>query len=299
MSVVPMLVVVVLMLVSFLGAGAGGGSLHWAVLPHTLLLSTGVEGTSPTEVVGSVSRVTADLGEGLFFLDLLLNLVLDVTLVGVRVESVVGVEEGHVAQGDVLAAPTVGNLLSVKVSAHTDSLVAVVVINKDDHLASVEGNVVLGGEDLNSTAWVRLDAGNVVVALWALALLADGEWQGNSLSVDHGGDVTGWLDLGEAATWNAALTGKDDLSLGEDELELHVVGTNVLGQDSHGVFTGSVGGQEVVASLGDFGIEFGNNIVKAGDGFALQLASCCIFKKFHKPHCITERFAYFVKFDIR
>lgn len=262
-----------LLVAAFLRAGGGGrGGLDWAVLPGSFLLSPGEEGASPTEVVGGVSTVTADLGEGLFLLDLELNLVLNLALLGVGVESVVSVQEGHVAQRDVLAAPAVSNLLSVKVSAHTDCLVPIVVVSEDDDLGAIESNVVLGSEDLDSATWVGLDAGNVVVALGALTLLADGEWERDGLAVNHGGDVTSWLDLGETGTWNAALGGEDDLGLGEDQLQLHAVGSKVLGQDSHGVLTGAIGGQKMVAALSNAGFELSVDIVKGGDGLSFQLA---------------------------
>jgi hypothetical protein len=290
MSVVPVLVVVLLLVLlvgllmlvllmlvlttGFLRAGGRGRTstgLPSTVLPSILLLGAGEGGLSPTEVVVTVSAAALDLGEGFFFLDLLLVLWLDVALVTFGIESVVGVEEGGVRQGDVLAGSTVGDLLSIEISAETDSLVAVGLINEDDDLFSVESDVVLGGQDLDSTGWMGLDAGDVVVALLTLSLLADGEGEGDSLAVDDSGDVVGGLDLGEGSTGNAALAGELDLGLGEDELELHVVGSDVLGEDGHGVFSGAVGGQQVVAAFSGRGVDFSDDVVEAGDGLSLQL----------------------------
>lgn len=245
MSVVFVLAVVVVLLVLMAGLaflrGAGGAlgstALPSAVLPSTFLLSAGPSGTAPTKVVGSVSGVTPDLGKSFFLLDLLLNLLLDVALATFSIVSVVGVEEGCVAQWNVLAASAVGNLLSVKVSTHTDSLVPVVFINKDDNLLTIKSNVVLGGQNLDTTRWVGLDAGNPVIAFRALSLLANGEWKRDSLSVDDGGDIIGRLNLGEACTGCAALTSKLNLGLRKDKLQFHVVGSNVLGKDGHGVLT--------------------------------------------------------------
>jgi len=242
------------------------------VLPSVLLLSTGEGGTAPTKIVVSVSVVAPDLGKSFLLLDLLLDLLLNVALVSLSIVGVVGVKEGGVAQWDVLSAPAVGNLLSVEISAHTDSLVPVGIINEDDDPLAIESNVVLGGQDLDTTGWVGLDASNVIVGLSALSLLANGEWEGDSLSVDNGGNVVGKLNLGETGTGNAALSGELDLGLGKDELQLHVVGSNVLGKDGHGVVTGAISGQQVVATFGGIGVDFSNNVVETGDGLSFHLA---------------------------
>lgn len=175
MSVVAVLVVgvVLLLVLMLLAAGltflrrraGGGGALVSTVLPSLLLLGAAEGGTSPTKAVGSISVAAVDLGKSLFLLDLLLSLGLDIALVTLGIVSVVGVEKGGVAQRNVLAAPAVGNLFSVEISTNTDSLVPVGLIDEDDDLLSIESDVVLGGQDLDSARWVGLDASDVIVAL--------------------------------------------------------------------------------------------------------------------------------------
>lgn len=104
------------LLVSFLRAVL----LVLGILPSTLLL--------PCLLLLAAASLglSTGLGKGFFLLDLLLSLLVDVTLAAAfYVVSVVGVEEGSVAQGNVLAGPAVSDLLSVKVTTHTDGLVAV------------------------------------------------------------------------------------------------------------------------------------------------------------------------------
>lgn len=169
---------------AFLRAGGAGTLLGTAVLPSALLLSPGEVRVSPTETAVSISAVAVDLGEGFFLLDLLLVLLLDLkALAALIVVSIVSVQECDGAQWNVLAAPAVSDLLSVKVSAHTDGLVAVGVINEDDDLAAIESDVVLGGQDLDTPTWMWLNSSNEIVGLLSLTLLADGVWEGHRLSV--------------------------------------------------------------------------------------------------------------------
>lgn len=128
---------------------------------------------------------------------------------------------------------------------------------------------------MDTTAGMGLDAGDIVVAFGALTLLADGVWESNRLTVDGSDDFVGLLNLGSTSTGNAALGGELDFGLGKDDLELDVVSSNILGQNSPGVFARAISSQEMVAALGDAGVDLVDNVVKAGNALSFQLTGCC------------------------
>lgn len=164
---------------------------------------------------------------------------------------------------------------SIEISAHSNGLVAVATIGKEDDLFAIESDVVLGGLDFDTTTGMGLDAGNVVIASGALAILANGVWDGDGLSVDGDDNVVSLLNVGNTGTWKTALTSKLNLVLGKDDFQFHVVGSNSRGQNSHGILTRAISGQKVRASLGDTSVDFSNSVVKAGDVLAFQLTGCC------------------------
>jgi len=85
--------------------------------------------------------------------------------VALGVVRVAGVQESGRAQWEVTGASEIGNLLSIEITAHSTGNVTEFLISEDDDAFSIEGNVLTGGFNLNTTIWHFPDAGNIIVAL--------------------------------------------------------------------------------------------------------------------------------------
>jgi len=209
--------------------GRGGGVLGVFTLVLLLWLTS--------DLFVRALEVMAPFGasKGFFLLDPLFPLCLNVAalsslaLSGV---SIAGVHERSRAQGEVLRAAEVSNFLSVKVSAHSTGNVAVVFISIDHDLLGVnEGNIDGGSLDLDSTVWHFTNLGNVVVALLALVFLNDGVRSLDWLTVDIDNECFGLLGLEKSlhSTSSWLWLSNNDLSAREDDLELDILSSEILG----------------------------------------------------------------------
>lgn len=175
---------------AFLGGGAGRRGGAGRVLAGLLLAVSGLVKTALLLLFGVVLSALVDVGEetvsllgGLLFLaDLALDLLVDLALgAGVSVqglESVGGDEEGAGAQGEVLGAAHISDLLVVEVTADSAGAVTEDVVSVEDDALTVGGDLDATSDDLDSAVGHLHDLGDGVL-----------------LSRDGGGDDGGKLDF--------------------------------------------------------------------------------------------------------
>lgn len=99
-------------------------------------------------------------------------------------------------------------------------------------------------------------------------------WEFDLLSIDVDREI---LSLGgfDETDNSLSLLGFSDGDLGtrQNNLQLDILSSEVLGRDGHGLLSRAVSGQEGVAVLGNLGVETTGNIVKGGQITSLKLAS--------------------------
>ena len=227
-----------------------------------LLLGVGVT----SWVVGEISFVSQALAFLLLdlALDLTVNLALGAVVLVLALESIAGDESGSRAEGTVLGALHLADLLSVEVTAQTAGLVAESVGGIDGNVLAVGGNIKVVAEDLDTTV-VHLF--NVNDDLFAV-LVADLSWQRfNTLSVDAN------LDLGFAQAL-FSLWGQLNLGLlSEEDGHFALVSSDVLGQNGDWVLFRAVLSQNMDATFSSLAGEAVGDVVEGVDVVALQLTS--------------------------
>jgi len=182
------------------------------LLATLLLLSSVVLST-----LVDVGNITVFLFSGLLFLlDLTFNLLVDSAFAGSveGVESVAGNQEGSRAQGEVLGAAHISDLLVVEISANSAGSVTEHVVSVDDDTLSVSGDLDATSNNLDSTIGHGHDLSNGHVVSMTGRL--DDEWKSLLLSVDKDGHTgsSSLLLLAIASTEDSVLdVGKVSLLL--------------------------------------------------------------------------------------